>query len=94
MAMKIFNVTLGAAATQITATRTPFQELHIEVPSGGHTTFVGDSSVTSSNYGRSVAAGAAIIIGNGPGAFKVDDLSHVYLAGTQNDVIHVLVLTL
>lgn len=103
MALKIINLTLGSGATQavtpVAGHRTPVQEVTID-PSGlGGTNvlYVGNSSVSTTNYGLKFpgsTAGTPKTIGNGPGALAIFNLEDLWFVGTQNDVVHLLCITL
>ncbi len=92
MPFYVFNVTIGAAATPIVATvagtRHPFMEIQFD-PVVAHDTYVGDASVSATNYALKLPASSTVprVIANGPNAMKIDDLENIYLSGTQNDVI-------
>lgn len=99
MAFKVFNVTIGASATQLKAAvaghTTPFQEIQFD-PAIAHDTFIGDSSVSNSNYAIKLPANGTTprIIANGPAALAVDKIENLYVSGTQNDVLHFYAITL
>ena len=82
-----FQVTLGAGATPISATSL-VSNLIIIQNNTGHTTRVGDSTVTT-GLGIVVTATPLVL---GPFAINDADLSGLYIAGTQGDKIDVLVL--
>jgi hypothetical protein len=100
LAIQVFQVTLGAAATPIInpatnpAHKTPVQEIHLN-PAAHDYTF-GPSTVTATLYVRKIttAGATAAIVGNGPAAIAIDVLENLYLFGTQNDVVNVGVVTL
>ena len=96
MALKRFQVTIGAAATQVTATRTPCRHAIIEADDGNsNAAFVGTSDVTSANgirLNNSATAPGRMEIGpfSGDAPFN---LSEVYVAGTLNETVNVLAVT-
>lgn len=92
MAIKHYNVTIGASATQVSSTRTPIKLAIIHNTTGNSAIFIGDSTVTASIYGHTLASAGNLTIGpfSGEAPFSTDEL---YIAGTQNNVVHVLVVT-
>jgi hypothetical protein len=95
MALVTYQVTLGAAATQLTATRKSVRMLAFAP--GAHDYYVGKSDVDST-HGVKVPVPAAnvpyqyLYIGpfSGDGPCNANEF---YLSGTQNDVIQVLAIT-
>ena len=101
MAIKVYNVTIGASATQLTATPTgtslgtAIQEIGFD-PAIAHDTYIGDANVSSSNYAVKLPANGTTprVVGNGPAAIRIESLHNLYVSGTQNDVLHFYVITL
>lgn len=99
MSFKVFNVTIGATATQlkapVTGHTTPFMEIQFD-GAIAHDTYIGDVNVSSSNYAIKLPANGTVprTIASGPAAFGVDKVENLYVSGTQNDVLHFYVLTL
>ncbi|HEY6011654.1 MAG TPA: hypothetical protein VIX18_09295 [Nitrospirota bacterium] len=103
MAFKVYNVTIAQTATAQALTTAPtgsslgvaVQEIGFD-PAIAHDTYIGDSSVSSTNYAIKLAANGTQprTVGNGPGAIKIDSLDHFYVSGTANDVLHFYVVTL
>jgi len=85
MAFVSVNVTLSGA-TQLSATRTPCEQIIIHNPTGNAAIRVGDSGV-SATEGIPVAANATLTLGSFIGG-KVD-LTEVYLHGTDAEVVRV-----
>lgn len=90
MAVHHITVTLGTAAAAISATSTNVQELQIESETGNAAVYVGGSTVSSTDYGRTVSAGpsAAVTI-RGTNAFPIN-LNSTYLFGTNAQKVHIL----
>lgn len=83
------DLTLGAAATQLTDERLPAVQVIIDNShTGNDAIYIGTSAVTSSLFGASLAAGEQLTIG--PFEAGRVNLNEIYLFGTQNDVVHVL----
>ena len=87
MAIKHYNVTIGAAAKPISTTRKGILQATIQNTSGNSAIFIGDSTVTGTVYGHTLAASAILTIGPFIGAAPLST-DEVYLAGTTNDVVH------
>jgi hypothetical protein len=85
--MKIFQVTIGAAATQFTTAITPFVCMLVQ-NNTGHSTRIGDGSV-SATKGIAVSTTPQAIQGY-PG--NSGDASLFYAFGTQNDVLDVMII--
>ena len=95
MAIKHYDITLEATATQITsttATRKGVRQMVIQNTSGNSAIYLGDSTVTSTTYGYSVANGGTLTLGpfSGSAPYATDEL---YIFGTAQDVVHILVVT-
>ena len=93
MAVGHITVTLGAANTQVTATRIPVQQVIIHNPTGNASITVGDTTMTATSYGFLVAAAA-----NSPsiGPFSAVaplNLNELYLRGTEAQLVHVFYIT-
>ena len=99
MAIKRLQVTIGAAAaqpTRFTATRTPCYYVIIEADDGNsNPAFVGPSAVTTANGVRlNNSATAPGRMELGPfSAVAPLNLSELYVAGTQNEIVNVLYVT-
>lgn len=92
MTARLISVTLGAGATQISATPAPFNQMIVQNDSAAAGR-LGDSTVTSSTGIALAASGAAnstAVIG--PFSGQQGDASQFYLYGTQNDVVTVLLV--
>ena len=93
MPMQTIQVTLGAGATQCSASNIPFQELRLNPSAADY--YVGDANVSTTKYFAKIATGgSAQIIGNGPSNIKIDTLQNVYLIGTQAGVVNLGVVVL
>ena len=100
--IRCYNVTLGAAATPVDNTTSPAPgvlEIHISNTSttAGHVVDVGLSGVATTP-GLRVPVGATDSpgyrwIGAGHSGSELCKLRDIYLKGTQNDVVQVLVVT-
>jgi hypothetical protein len=93
MALRIYNVTLGAAATQAATAVIPLVELHIESETGNADVLVGDSGVSATDYGLTVTAGPTNAKTMGPFPTGILSLNDVYFLGTENEIIHLAVIT-
>lgn len=89
------QVTIGAAATRFTATNTPVCYARIEADDGnGNPAFIGGSSVTTANGQRlnnSATLPEELVIGPFPQNYF--DLSELYAAGTQGEIVNILYVT-
>lgn len=83
----LIQVTLGATATQISASNINVQSLVVQNNTASDTCRVGDSTVTTSKGLLVNASGSYNLTLNFP---RGTILSQWYIAGTQNDVIDVL----
>lgn len=98
MPLIVYQVTLGAGATQITTDSTSAQEIHLN-PAAHDYTF-GLSDVSATKYFAKVATPGtagntyATVIGQGPAAISIEKMRNCYLFGTQNDVVNVGVVLL
>lgn len=92
MAFKHYDVTIGAAATQVSSTKTPVQWLFIHNTAQNSAIYIGSSTVTASSYGHTLAASEEVPIGPGTAGYPIN-LDEVYIFGTENDVVHVLAIT-
>lgn len=93
MALIHLDITIGTDPAPVYATRKGIRQLIIENPSGNSAVYVGGSTVSSSSYGESLAAGTKTsVIGPFSGDAPVNTLE-VYITGTENDVIHGLLIT-
>jgi len=93
MAIRHFDVTIGAAATQVSSTRYGIRHLVIQNISGNGAIYIGASTVSASSYGQTIADGATTAaIGPFSGGAPVNT-TDVYIAGTQGKVVHCLCIT-
>ena len=95
MAIKHYNLTIGAAATPITttaATRKGIQQLIIQNTAGNAALFIGDSTVTSTIYGATLAASGTLTLGPFTASAPLNT-GDLYIAGTQSQVVHLIVIT-
>ncbi len=93
MALVHYDVTLGTGTNQLTTTRKGVRHMWIENVTSNGVLYVGEtSSVSSTVFGRSIAAASTLEIGpfSGDAPFNTTD---VWFKGTSTNVIHVLVVT-
>jgi hypothetical protein len=92
MALRQYNVTLGAGATQVTSTRRGIRHAIIQNTAGNAAIFIGDADVTNAIYGHTLAASGILHLGpfSGDAPLSTDEL---YITGTQSQVVHVLLIT-
>ena len=94
MALIHYDLTLGSGTTQLTTTRKGVRHMWIENVAGNAIVYLGNTStVSSTNYGRSIPAGAAFLE---IGPFSGDApcyTTEFWFKGTDTQVIHVLVVT-
>ena len=95
MALHTLQVTIGAAATQITTTRKGVRQMWFSPT--GHDYYVGTSNVDAT-HGVKIPVPAAnvpyAIVSVGP--FSGDEpcyTTEFYVSGTQNDVVQILLVT-
>jgi hypothetical protein len=90
MASRTLQVTLGAGATQVSATAQPCRQVIIQ-NNAAHACRYGDVDVSATRgiYLAPGTGGGAANIGSAFGALIAIDLSELYLYGTQNDVIDI-----
>jgi len=92
MPLKLYQVTLGAAATQLSSTNQPLTQIAVSpVP---HDTFIGLSGVTTTTGVKIATTVTTPFIFGSAQARSSFDATEVYFVGTQNDVINVLAITL
>lgn len=87
MAIKHYDVTLGAAATQISSTHKPCVEIIIQNTNGNSAIYIGDSTVTNLSYGHTLAADGILALDGTACSINIEE---VYIFGTADDVVHVL----
>lgn len=95
MAVKHINHTIGATASAITttaATRKGIQHAVIYNTSGNGAIYIGDSTVSASSYGHTLANGGILHIGPFSGSAPLST-AELYIAGTQGNVVHILLIT-
>lgn len=98
MAIHHITVTLGATAAAIStpSAGSPSincKEIQLESESGNATVYIGGSSVSSTDYGRTLSAGTAAAITIRPAANATINLASTYLLGTASQKVHVLYVT-
>lgn len=92
MAFHHIDVTLSGN-TRVTATNTPVRQVLVHNTTGNAAVLVGDSDLSATSYGLSIAAGATQEVA---GSFSGDapvNLNEIYLRGTDAQVVHVLYVT-
>lgn len=94
MALIHIDLTLNGAAQQLYSTaRKGIRQLIIQNPTGNDAVYVGGSTVSANSYGQAVAAAtASSVLGPFSGDAPVNT-SEVYVKGTNNNVIHALLIT-
>jgi hypothetical protein len=93
MALRHIDVTLGATATKLSSTRYGIRQATIQNVSGNGAIYIGVSTVTNTSFGASIADGIGTVT---LGPFSGDapcNTDEVYLYGTQNKVVHCLLVT-
>lgn len=95
MALRTFDVTLLATQTRAISTHLPVSSVRIESESGNSAVNFGLTGLTTAVYGGTVLAGpaevTAVTLGGHPhGLLNLDEL---WFLGTENDVIHLTVIT-
>ena len=92
MTARLLTVTLGAGATQIAATFTPFNLMLVQ-NNGAVSANLGDATVTAS-LGLTLAASGATnsSVSIGPFSGQQGDASQFYLYGTPTDTVTVLLV--
>ena len=92
MTARTITVTLGAGATQISATTAWFNQMIVQNDSAAAAN-LGDSTVTSTTGIVLAASGAAnSIVSIGPFPGQQGDASQFYLYGTASDKVNVLLV--
>ena len=92
MPLTLYQVTLGAAATQLSSTNQPICQMIISAPA--HDTYIGKAGVTSTTGVKiPTAVTSPTVIGTAQGHASFD-ATEVYFVGTQGDLINVLAITL
>lgn len=85
------TITLGATATAASPSRVPAREVWLESETGNADVKIGDSTVTSTNYGKILTAGPTnAIVFRPPDGNLAINIETIYLLGTQNQKVHVL----
>ena len=95
MALKHYDVTLAATATPITSDVDDRKGiLYVLIHNTGNNSaiYIGDSTVSATSYGHTLASGEEVTIGPFSGAAPTAT-DKVYIFGTENDVVHALVVT-
>ena len=92
MTARLIQVTLGAGATQISATAAPFNQMIVQ-DNAVAAARLGDSTVTATTGIALASSGAAnSIVSIGPFSGQQGDASQFYLFGTAAQVINVLLV--
>ena len=92
MPLTLYQVTLGAAATQLSATNQPICQILIGAPA--HDAYIGTKGVTTTTGVKIPTAVTSPTIFGTAEARSAFDATEVYFIGTQNDTINVLAITL
>jgi len=95
MALKHYDITIGASATPVTstaATRKGVLQATIQNTTQNNSIYVGDSSVTATSYGHKLAADESVTLGPFSGASYLST-AELYVAGTAAEVVHILIVT-
>lgn len=84
------QVTLGAAATQVSTLSIPCRQAIIQ-NNAAHSCRFGDANVSATRgiYFAAGPGGGSTNLGQAAGALEAVDLSEIWLYGTQNDVIDI-----
>lgn len=96
MALRQYSVTLGAGATAATTDHVPMTFLRIENTASNATVKYGTSALVTGDYAGTVqaeAAGSSNAVVIGPLPVPSMNLGDFYFLGTQNQVIHLTVIT-
>lgn len=95
MAIKHIDVTLGATAAAITtttATRKGIRHIVIQNTAANAAIFIGDSTVSSTSYGHTLAASGILHLGPFSGSAPINT-AEIYIKGTANEKVHILLVT-
>jgi len=95
MALSRLTVTLGAAATQVTATETYVSFVRIENEAGNALVKYGESDISANDYAGSVPADTATAsngVSLGPCSANLISLHELYLIGTAAQRVHLTVV--
>jgi hypothetical protein len=94
MAVKHIDLTLSGATpiTATAATRKGIQHIIIQNTAGNAAIFIGDSTVSSTSYGHTLAAGGILHIGPFSSMAPLNTAG-LYIKGTDAQVVHILVVT-
>lgn len=93
MAVHHLTVTLGAAATPLSAAANPSinaKEVQLESETGNADVKVGDRNVSATDYGRTLEAGPTKAIIMRPNGNTTVNLASTFLFGTASQKVHVL----
>lgn len=94
MSVILAQVTLGAAATQLSTISAPCRQVIVQ-NNAAHSMRVGDSTVSSTKgvFLSTVAGGGGGSLNFGAMIFYGVNLMDLYVFGTQNDVVDVIYVT-
>jgi hypothetical protein len=95
MALKHYNLTMTGAAvpiTSTTATRKGIRYALIHNTGNNSSIYIGDSTVSASSFGHTLASSEEVIIGPFSGDAPLST-AELYIHGTAQDIVHVLVVT-
>jgi hypothetical protein len=93
MALRHINLTIGAAATPVTTSdHKGVRQMIIQNTAQNSAIYIGDSDVSATDYGHTLAAEGIVTIGPFSGDAPLNT-KEVYIAGTENDVVHILLIT-
>lgn len=96
MALLQYTVTLGAAATRAITTHLPMNFMRIENEASNAVVKYGTSAITTNDYAGAVLAQTATInnaVTVGPFPQGCMNLDEFYFLGTENQKIHLTVIT-
>ena len=93
MAFKVYNVTMTGSAVRATSAHLPISYLRIENETSNADVKVGDSGVGAADYGMIVEATPAKPKVVGPFPHGLMNLDQIYFLGTNNEIIHLTVVT-
>lgn len=85
--MKTYQVTIGAAATQFSTTNISVRQVIVQ-NNGSNTMRIGDAAVSTTRGAKLLAGGSLNL---GPFTDHPEDLKNWWVAGTQNDVVDIII---
>jgi hypothetical protein len=94
MALTHYDVTLTAVATPITtnALKKNVAQAIIHNTAQNSSVYIGNSDVSATSWGFTLGSSEEVTIGPFSGSTPLNT-SEIYLFGTENDIVHVLVVT-